>query len=92
MEQIGNLFISIDDEYAGHITREGLAAVVSAAATCWEPEFDVDDFFDAADQDDVRAQNLQYCARAMDCGSAFGQCCRHCHGCGWDCGCGGGCG
>jgi len=51
MEQIGNLFISIDDEYAGHITREGLAAVVSSAATCWEPEFDVDDFFDAADQD-----------------------------------------
>merc|ERR1719454_505588 len=51
MEQIGEVFLSIDDKHTGHISREDLAATVSAAATCWEPEFDVDDFFDAADQE-----------------------------------------
>jgi hypothetical protein len=51
MEQIGSVFISIDDDHTGVVSREDLAAAVTAASTCWEPEFDVDDFFDAADQD-----------------------------------------
>jgi Ca2+-binding EF-hand superfamily protein len=51
MDQIGGVFLSIDTEHHGTISREGLAGAVSAVATCWEPEFDVDDFFDAADQD-----------------------------------------
>jgi calcium-dependent protein kinase len=51
MERIGEVFLSIDDRHTGHISREDLAAAVSTAATCWEPEFDVDDFFDAADQE-----------------------------------------
>merc|ERR1740138_109220 len=51
MDQIGEVFLSIDDKHSGHISREALAGSVSAAASCWEPEFDVDDFFDAADQD-----------------------------------------
>jgi hypothetical protein len=51
MEQIGGVFLSIDHNHTGTISRDTLAGAVSAAATCWEPEFDVDDFFDAADQD-----------------------------------------
>merc|ERR1719498_748504 len=51
MERIGSVFLSIDSKHTGRISREDLAATVSAAATCWEPEIDVDDFFDAADQD-----------------------------------------
>jgi len=51
MGQIGDVFLSIDDRHTGHVSREDLANAVSSAATCWEPEFDVDDFFDAADQE-----------------------------------------
>jgi calcium-dependent protein kinase len=51
MERMGQVFLSIDHKHTGRISREELAATVSAAATCWEPEIDVDDFFDAADQD-----------------------------------------
>jgi Ca2+-binding EF-hand superfamily protein len=51
MERLGNVFLSIDNKHTGRITREDLATVVSAVANCWEPEIDVDDFFDAADQD-----------------------------------------
>jgi len=51
MQQIGGVFLSIDDQHYGTISRDSLAGAVSSIATCWEPEFDVDDFFDAADQD-----------------------------------------
>jgi serine/threonine protein kinase len=51
MERIGGVYLTIDSSHRGKITREDVAATVSAAATCWEPEIDVDDFFDAADQD-----------------------------------------
>lgn len=51
LDQIGETFLNIDDGHTGHISREALAAFVSAAASCWEPEFDIDDFFDAADQE-----------------------------------------
>jgi len=53
MERIGRIFVSIDSEHTGKISREELAAAVSASAgaSCWEAEIDVDDFFDAADQD-----------------------------------------
>jgi serine/threonine protein kinase len=52
MERCGAIFLSIDCNHSGRISREDVAATVSAAASCWEPEMDVDDFFDAADQDD----------------------------------------
>merc|ERR1712100_957569 len=51
MNRIGNVFHSIDSKHTGRVSREDLAASVSAMASCWEPEIDVDDFFDAADQD-----------------------------------------
>jgi calcium-dependent protein kinase len=65
MEQIGGVFLSIDDKHTGTISREDLASAVSAAATCWEPEFDVDDFFDAADQD--RKEVISYLEFAAAC-------------------------
>lgn len=52
MERIGGVYLSIDTNQRGRITREDVAAAVSSAASCWEPEIDVDDFFDAADQDE----------------------------------------
>merc|ERR1719498_2229959 len=51
MDRIGSLFLQIDNRHTGHISREDLAEAVARAASCWEPEIDVDDFFDAADQD-----------------------------------------
>jgi calcium-dependent protein kinase len=51
MDRIGSIFLSIDKHHTGRISREDLAEAVSRAASCWEPEMDVDDFFDAADQD-----------------------------------------
>jgi len=53
MERIGRVFTAIDHQHTGRISREELAAAVSASAgaSCWEAEMDVDDFFDAADQD-----------------------------------------
>jgi Ca2+-binding EF-hand superfamily protein len=51
MERAGSVFLSINSSHSGRISREDVAATVSAAASCWEPEIDVDDFFDAADQD-----------------------------------------
>jgi Ca2+-binding EF-hand superfamily protein len=51
MERAGRIFLGIDCNHNGRISREDVAASVSAAAGCWEPEIDVDDFFDAADQD-----------------------------------------
>jgi serine/threonine protein kinase len=52
MERCGAVFLSIDCNHNGRISREDVAATVSAAASCWEPEMDIDDFFDAADQDE----------------------------------------
>jgi serine/threonine protein kinase len=51
MDRIGQVFLSIDSNHSGRISREDVVAAVRSNATCWEPEFDVDDFFDAADQD-----------------------------------------
>jgi len=51
MDRIGGIFLSVDQRHTGHISREDLAATVSAVASCWEPEIDIDDFFDAADQE-----------------------------------------
>lgn len=51
LERIGSVFLSIDKNHQGRVSREELAAIVTANAACWEPEIDVDDFFDAADQD-----------------------------------------
>jgi len=51
MDAIGKVFHTLDTKHTGRISREDLAATVSAAASCWEPEMDVDDYFDAADQD-----------------------------------------
>jgi len=54
MEKMGRVFRGIDSRHTGRISREDLAEAVSASAgaSCWEPEMDIDDFFDAADQDD----------------------------------------
>jgi len=51
MDRIGSLFLQIDNRHTGKIMREDLADAVSRAASCWEPEMDVDDYFDAADQE-----------------------------------------
>jgi len=51
MGLIGQMFLSIDAEHKGNIGREDLAAAVGAIPSCWEPEIDVDDFFDIADQE-----------------------------------------
>jgi calcium-dependent protein kinase len=51
MDRIGAVYLSIDIQHSGRVSREDVAAAVGAAASCWQPELDVDDFFDAADQD-----------------------------------------
>jgi calcium-dependent protein kinase len=51
MDKIGAVYLSIDIQHSGRVSREDVAAAVGAAASCWQPELDVDDFFDAADQD-----------------------------------------
>jgi hypothetical protein len=65
MDRIGSIFLSIDNQHRGHISREDLAEAVSRAATCWEPEIDCDDFFDAADQD--RQDRLSFLEFAATC-------------------------
>jgi len=65
MDRIGGIFLSIDHKHGGHICREDLAAMVSAIASCWEPEIDVDDFFDAADQE--KKDNLSFLEFAATC-------------------------
>merc|ERR1719428_1301686 len=51
MERCGHIFLSLDVNHTGRVSREDVAATVTAAASCWEPEMDIDDFFDAADQE-----------------------------------------
>jgi len=51
MDRLGSIFLSINSNHSGYIGREDLAEMVSRAASCWQGEIDVDDFFDAADQD-----------------------------------------
>jgi len=65
MDRIGGIFLSIDSQHKGHISREDLAEIVSRAASCWEPEIDVDDFFDAADQE--RKETLNFLEFAATC-------------------------
>jgi len=65
MDRIGGIFLSIDNNHTGHLTREAIAETVSRAATCWEPEIDVDDFFDAADQE--RKEDLNFLEFAATC-------------------------
>lgn len=52
LERIGQVFLYVDANHQGRVSREELAGMMSRElAACWEPEIDVDDFFDAADQD-----------------------------------------
>jgi len=65
MDRIGAVFHSIDTLARGTINREDLAESVSRAASCWEAEMDVDDFFDAADQE--RKESLSFLEFAATC-------------------------
>jgi len=51
-ERIGAVFVGLDTNNDGKLTREELAgAIAPSLIGCWEPEIDIDDYFDAADQD-----------------------------------------
>jgi Ca2+-binding EF-hand superfamily protein len=65
MDRLGSIFLSIDHRHTGHIGREDLAEMLSRYAGCWEAEIDIDDFFDAADQD--RKENLSFLEFAATC-------------------------
>merc|ERR1719326_1380673 len=66
MDRIGGIFLSIDSRHTGHVSREDLAEAVSKAASCWEPEMDIDDFFDAADQEGQdRLSFLEFAATCL---------------------------
>merc|ERR1719355_455476 len=66
MDRLGSIFRSIDHSHTGHISREDLAEMITRVASCWEAEIDVDDFFDAADQDKKEKLSfLEFCATCL---------------------------
>jgi len=65
MDRLGSLFLSIDHKQTGYICREDLADMINRVASCWEPEIDIDDFFDAADQD--KKEKLSFLEFAATC-------------------------